>query len=540
VELPQQHERLMELIGHVRDGDLDAARTQELEAILAADPAALAYYVEAIDVMSMLHRQQGVTTEPEGSEAATAPATGPAEPSTRLSQWSVAGWAAALCASLAVGILLGGKLLPSGSSLTTSSNEQTALVNLQGSEIATLSFASGCRWENGDRIRFEGQRLANETMRLEEGVAVVRLDSDVRLVLEGPLHLDLVSVDQAVLRYGNVVFRGNGELDRFTLQTPFSKITDEGTEYAVSVDRAGNAAEIHVFDGRAICESSESQLANGTRESIEIDAGDARRFLDSGSSETIELATSRFIREPVLPRESPGTLLANETFAYDVESPDGKKGGIGWAKPWKAGNGTKTSSNAILRPSKSLAWPGVEVDSGSGSLLVQGNTNLSRIMKQPIRMDQDAAWYLSFLVRKSASAGNAKPGGWGYLTLRNSETKVGHISIGTVTRAGTPRVTHDGRVMTSTDALREDTVYLFVCKILAQSEKADQISIRIYADQDDVDTVEPTAWNITTRPVDSDSVLNELKFSAKNSPPTQFDAIRIGKSWSSVTASYSD
>ena len=538
MELPQQHERLMELIGHVRDGDLDDTETRELEAIIEEDPAALAYYVEAVDVMSMLHRQQGVTTERQGSDAAPSPAPVHVVPSKGSSLWSVAGWSAALCASLVLGIFLGGKLLPRGGSSTTSPKDQAALVDGQGSEIATLSYASGCRWDSGDRTRFEGQRLTSETMRLEEGVAVIRLDSDVRLVLEGPVQLDLVSVDRAMLRYGNVVFCGNGDLDRFTLQTPFSRITDEGTEYAVSVDRDGRVSEIHVFDGRAICEASESKLVDRKIQSIEIDAGDARRFSDSGTSETIELATTRFVREPTVPQESPDTLWAKETFAYGMESLDGQSSGVGWGKPWKVGS--DAPSNAMLRPSESLAWPGVEVDSGSGSLLIQGDTNLFRIIEKPIRMDQDAAWYLSFLVRRSSNTGNAKPRGWGYLTLRNSETKAGHVSIGAVTRAGTPRVTHDGRVMTSTDALREDTVYLFVCKILAQSDRPDQISIRIYADQDDVDTVEPTAWNITTRPVDSDSVLNELKFSAKNCPPTQFDEIRIGKSWSSVTASYSD
>jgi len=538
MELPQEHKRLMELIGLVRDGGLDDSQTSELERILENDPDALTYYVESIDVTTMLYRQQGIVDVEQ--ESAQSPSVIPASV-TRPSQrrWPVAYWSAALAASLAVGVLLGGKLFQANDPSPTHSPD-TAQVVHRHSEIATLSVAAGCRWDSDEAPRYEGQRLKAETLHLKEGVAVVQFDSDVRLVLEGPSHLELASVDRAMLRHGKVVFSGEGDLDRFTLETPFSNFQDEGTEYAVSVDRSGKVGEVHVFDGRVICAPS-PEASSSDNAVVHIDAGDARRISGTGSVETIELASNQFVREPVTQSEPVDSLLVAETFEYDTKTDtrtlEGLDGGTGWQMPWKQVQLSRLTPGATLGIDDSFGWPGRSKPAG-GCMTVTGDASLGRVLQNPIYMNQDAAYYLSFLVRTQAMPQDAQSGGWAYFTLRNLDDKAGKISLSPISHRGTPRIVHDGRVANVAGALRENTVYLFVCKILARQSTDDQVTLRIYADHETVDSVEPSIWSVTARPVRNDSVLNEFRLSARNAKPIQFDKLRIGKTWASVMAPY--
>lgn len=533
MEFPKEHQRLMELIGLVRDGGLDDSQTSELETILENDSDALLYYVESIDVTSMLYRQQGITDAGQDkNESRLVTPESVRQPERKL--WPIVYWSAALCASLAVGVMLGGKLLtgddPAGI------NPSVAIAQVDDGEIATLSFAAGCRWESDDHPRHEGQRLRAETLRLVEGVAVVQFDSDVRLVLEGPSQLEIANVDRAMLRHGKAVFSGEGDLDRFTLETPFSKIQDEGTEFAVSVQRSGEVSEVHVFDGRVTCAPSASKTSDANDQLIQIDAGDARRISGTGSIETIQLASNRFVRDPTVRPESADSLLVAESFTYDAESLVGQSGGEGWVQPWTQELQHQTGPAPTMRR-ESLAWPGKKTADG-GSLAIDGNAGLSRMFQTPIEMNRDAAYYLSFLVRRDSATETTNTGGWAYFTLRNSEDRACKISIGPITHRGRPRITHDGRVANAVSPLREDVTHLFVCKILARQDKGDLIQVRIYGEHETVDSVEPSTWNVSTRPVHSDSILNTFRVSTKNTALIVLDELRIGKTWASVTSPY--
>lgn len=550
MKLPQQHKRLTELIGLVRDGRLTEVETTELEAILESDPEAISYYVEAIDITSLLHRQQGMIVDdgvPEGHVKESRaddvadfviPASfrPPANTPQWRGSWSAVFWTVAVCASLAIGVIAGQVLLPTANPQT---KPPIASVDFSDDEFATLSLSTGCQWDSTQQPRFEGQRLKAETLRLLNGVAVVHFDCDVRLILEGPAQLELAAIDQAMLRHGQVVFAGDGDLERFTLDTPFSRIQDEGTEYAVSVERSGEVGEIHVFDGRVICEPSTQKPTDSAQRLIPLDAGDARRFSGPGSIEKIELASSRFVRQPRVKSETADSTVALESFAYESESLDQQNGGEGWQQPWAMAKRFEAIPGATLRRNESLNWP-TNTNNDSGSLLIDGSTAFVRTLQDPIRMNQDAAYYLSFLIKPHAIAEPKKQRGWAYITLRNPENKVGSISIGPATHHGRVRIMHDGRVANATSSLREDVVYLFACKIQARKNKDDQVFVRIYGDHEIVNAVEPSAWNITARPLKDDNVLSELRLITKNSAPIQLDELRLGTTWSSVTAEYSE
>ncbi|WP_186775059.1 FecR domain-containing protein [Allorhodopirellula solitaria] len=541
----------MKLIGMVRDGDLSDDQQSELEAMLEQDPGALAYYVESIDLISTLHRQQGIagddqvtqTPQPTALPAAQAPAS-PAPIG-----WSSAlQWSGAVLASLAIGVLVGRLFLPIRDNVATLP-ANVNLVSAKGKpEIATLTSASGCVWgpppamphDARYDVPYEGQRLTARALRLAEGVAVVHFDCDVRLVLEGPADLDLVSVDRARLNRGKVVFTGEGDLDRFTLATPFSEIRDEGTEYAVSVEESGTVGEIHVFDGRVSYVPIDESPADTAETSIQVESGQARRFIGSRQVETITLDPSRFVRSPISSRGTADSATTIETFAYDAKALVGLTGGWGWRGAWSQPSRFDSKQGAVLRPSDSLAWSKTRTQTSDGSLILAGDTGLHRTLQDPIRMDRNAAYYLSFLVQKHSATGSENSNGWAYLTLRDPRTEAEKIAIRLTSTRGIPRVAHKGRAANATNRLNNETVYLIVCKILARQDQEDQVSVRIYGDDEPVDSVEPSAWTIKTRPVDDDSVFSELRLYSKNSDPIALDNIRIGRTWSSVASEYSN
>ncbi|SMP42162.1 hypothetical protein SAMN06265222_101724 [Neorhodopirellula lusitana] len=526
--------RLMELIGLLRDskhdGGLDDLQAAELESILESDAEALQYYVKSMDVIAMLHRQQGQFIHEQVEEPSEAAIVGLAKstnvrPVSR-DRRSVAGLGLAVCASLAIGVLAGQLFVPQN---YESLPEVTRIAFSDStSEIATLCSASGCRWDALSESRFEGQRLAPGPLRLIEGVAVIHFDSDVNLVLEGPAYLELANVDGAVLHHGKAVFSGTNDFEQFTLETPFSKFQDEGTEYAVIVDPQNEFEEIHVFDGRVMRDANDTGGTTSQIHALKLDAGEARRFGKLDSIESIRLDSSRFIRNAVVPDDATELVTVAESFAYDRDSLAGLDGGTGWQSPWTQPARYDADQGAKVQTNSPLSWPGRDEDDGSGSLLVEGNTGVHRALQNPIRMNRDGAYYMSFLVRKAPSEK-----GWVCITLRNLEDKKGSISFGL---RGKARVVHGGRSTEGTSKLPGDSVHLLVCKILARKDKADQVTLRVYGEHEIVDTVEPSAWSITARPIFDSSVLRELRLYSKNSSRVELDDIRIGKTWASVTS----
>lgn len=524
---PQDHARLMELVGRLREGQLNEANTQELEALLDRDPEALAYYVESIDLYTLLARQQGCMAQKVDSCIQDKRPVTPSARPRKMQLWFWLGCAA--CIGLAVGLLAGPWLLPdTDPPHRTDSDPTPGSIIAAGQEIATLSAASECQWASNQRPRYEGQRLGNESLHLLQGIATLRFDSHVRLILEGPARLDLLAVDQALLHAGKAVFSNVEDLDRFTLQTPFSQILDKGTEYAVSVNPSSQIVEVHVFDGRVLCKRTDANASH-----VKLDAGQARRFGVSHHDETIPLAPSRFIRTPMVgtaPRHTPQVI---EWFAYHDGRLAGQNGGRGWAGPWVLPNKAQERPKT-MQPHAQLNWPGHRTRPDEGSLLIQNVTALHRPLIRPIRMDQDATTYLSFLVHKKEIPPEERTGGWAFVTLHDPDKD--KIAIGPTGRKGGPRVIHNGRITGATMRLQEGSTYLFACKILARRNKPDQVFVRIYHANEDIDAVEPPTWHIRTDPLLSDSVFDELNIYSRDCEPLRLTGIRIGPTWPSVTS----
>ncbi len=528
--LPKRHLRLIELLELLREGQLTDDDVRELEAILESDPAAIEYYVEAIDIFSSLDRQLGQANARDVVEPES-PLDGLVEHKLNHRRMAAIVLASAICASLLVGLLLG---LWFASSREVEKVDPVEMNEEAVTEIATLSRTVGCVWASGEPFRYEGQRLSAGSLSLLKGVATIRFDSDAMLVVEGPAKLDMLAIDSALVRQGKVVFSGIEDIDAFTLRTPFSTIYDEGTEYGVSVDPMSKSEEIHVFDGGVLRESVLDPTISDSM-SVRLAAGEAQRFASSGAGEVIPLTPSRFTRPDFTASDEQKPPLTVESFDYDEGSLIGQEKGAGFVGPWRIWKGSDWEQSSLVVPDGMIAWTQKARPASNGVLRFQGDTKVLRVLKTPIRLDRDGVYYMSFFLRKAPSNEGISKRGWAYVTLHGRGDNKIIVGLG---GNDSPRLSHNTRGVNAAMRIAPEHSYLFVCKIIARRDGADQVFARIYMDGDPVDRIDPIAWNMSAPPLASDEVLDELRLCCRKSQSLLLDEIRIGRSWGIVTDGY--
>ncbi len=132
--------------------------------------------------------------------------------------------------------------------------------------IAMLARAVDVRWAEGTAPLRVGSALEPGWLRLESGLAQVVFYSGVRLVIEGPAELRLVSLSEAVCPTGRLLAEVPPPARGFRLKTDQLSVMDLGTEFAIDATRA--RTEIHVFKGKV-------ELNPGTAAERSLDAGQA-------------------------------------------------------------------------------------------------------------------------------------------------------------------------------------------------------------------------------------------------------------------------
>jgi hypothetical protein len=214
------------------NGQLDDARTGELEARLLADAAARRAFVRYVRlhtdlVFELRARQASDRVLSRLDRDVSAP---PPDPARRRTNWVGVLLTAAAVVLLAVGISLGlFRPRPAGDEA-----------------VAWLANAQNCTWADGEP---PGELRPGRAVRIDRGLAEVRFRCGARIVIEGPAHLDLIS-DRAVgLRRGKLTARVPAEAVGFEVRSPEGKVIDLGTEFGVAVGADG-ATDVYVFEGQ--------------------------------------------------------------------------------------------------------------------------------------------------------------------------------------------------------------------------------------------------------------------------------------------------
>jgi len=551
---PEVRLELLRLLSALCDGNLTEVQHLRLEQMLQADPECRRLYLQYTDVHARLLLHPGLgggaplpaDGEPVPAQPPAPAARPPAQDRRRrvgqALRYALAG-ATTLAASLLVQVFW---WHPQGSGGGPGPAAGPGATRPQAAgAVATLTQTADCAWQNPREPLHTGSRLVPGELRLRKGVVRIRFDAGSELLLEGPAELRLDSGTAATLLLGKVVFRTDAAAAPFDLHTPSATLMDLGTEYAVAVDPEGE--EIHVFEG----EIQRVPLgAAAGAEPEHLRAGEARRAarVPAFPSQPTEFDPARFVRRlPGQPHLDPAAgLLAYEGFDYrDPEALEKGKadGGFGWTSPWGPSPAGPRQPNAPRPPAisveQSLVRPGAAVPAVGGHFECVGSAVYYRRLATPVRLDTEGVYYLSFLFRRQGPP--AHPMDVVSLMLRPDEEPRKRPDLSnrlTIGAGGSNQIfTHLGRACSRASLpLGNGITYLLVAKIVAGSYAAGQVFVRVYAPREPIGTEEPGSWTLVGPPFESHQVFEWLGVHVHSNNRQAIDEIRLGTTWSSVTA----
>lgn len=525
------NDELDELIAKACDGRADDTDRARLTGLLRRDPDARDEYLRQVDLHAALADEAMPLAESNIINYTPRELT---ETSRPFAWHDVLKLAAAIAVLLGIGAVMFRQSPP---------EIPIAASAVSTRPIATLLFAENCRWAESQLA--EGTRLASGRIELLTGTAVVRWDGGAEAVLTGPVELELESAGSARLHHGEVVVRATDGAEGFTLHTPASEVVDLGTEFAVKVESTG-ATEVHVLDGEVACRDE-----GASNQGDVLVAGKAVRFERAESSpKTVELNAPRFaeVIRRIKPKERPDLMTVYEGFPYDAGSyaPAEILKGKGWAGPWRLRSQSEMQTRReldsatdmrIVHGKLSVAWP---VRGGRLGMLEMpaGKSFRVRPMAKPIDMTADAITYFSLMTHEPdhlAKKTRKLPNEGVRLTFRSSVDYWGEALSFGMSQSLRPRIrTGTGYGVISSLSIPDEQSLLWVGKIVSRAEGEDEVSFRIYGQQDSLDYAEPGEWHVVTRGLQHDAKLNLVLVTSQGASPRVVDELRIGPTWRSV------
>jgi hypothetical protein len=524
---------LRKLIGLCVTGDITPEQHELLQAELKSNPQARNAFRERLDVESALRTwaaedaRAGIHTNSQHSSASRA----------LLLRVMLA--IAASVAFIAVGWWMWG--LRDG-------NQPQPIVELPNdagvnrvSYVGTIGAQHDCVWQSDSTV-ITGGRFSSRKLSLASGVAELKFDSGTNVILEGPCEFKVVDFDTAHLLAGSVVVHVTELSDGFVLSTPEATILDEGTEYAVTLDE--EATEVHVFDGAIRWEPISKDDAPATER---IETGEARRYSRSqpGHGARIPFGQRLFVRqiEAEVRNEAGQALLAYDGFENLAGRIQRDRSGFGWSGGWQSGRRGRGQLGEIVNAPSDTVF-GIE-RSGRRLLRLSAGEAIVREFEKPLPLDTGNAYFVSFLLRRSAvndlteSAANE----FFELALINDGERTGHRSrkwftFG-ITSSRQPFIKSVGTIASAARVIDVDEHYFCIGKILVTHDQV-TTSFRIYDSSESLDTYEPTAWTVVGSTGPCDFRLAGIRIGTAQDAIYDIDELRIGTTWLSVVATSSD
>ena len=526
------------------DGELDDAQVMELERRLSTDPELAAFAAELYVEHRLLSlalckepadrfaqatlarvAEEGQDFSRKVQSRITSVSTLSVRPQSQRLTWAHYAFAASLAAMLA--LVLAWWTTPAPST--------------PARPVATLVLADRCTWEGAALV--PGQRLVSGALRLRSGTALVRFDGGAEVLLSGTVDLTLESAGSAALQMGTVTVRANELAAGFILRTPVSEVTDLGTEFALSVDRAG-ATDLQVIEGEVAWRGLRSNTAdNGTV--LRQGQGVRLRSASDATGEVLALtATSLATQVQRLSVSDQGRLLSYDGFDYAFSRTTSRQqnadGGTGWRAPWFRSQPTNDLPLDFV-PGKNLAMPaGLAASMGGQVELV---TEISkpdtyrdaymRVFAEPFDLSRDGVRYLSLLVQRTATF-DGPTHHWFRCMLTSETVSNDRLGFGIMSN-GCPHLLNRFGNSNGTTAISDGRPYLCVFKVVSGKVEPDQAFLRIYAADDTVDRHEPATWTLVGQPGHYHGVLGSIHINNGTDRAWSVDELRIGTSWESVT-----
>ena len=409
--------------------------------------------------------------------------------------------------------------------------------------IATVLFAEGTEWRGF--APEEGHALKVGTIHLQKGIAVIRFHGGAEVALSGDTDLELVTSGSARLTQGQAFVRSADGAEGFHLETPTCKLLDLGTEFSAQVSKE-DGTQVHVLEGEVAART----LGKDPSSERILKRGEAMRFAaDPSPGEAIPFNATRFsdVIRKAQPHERPDLMLAYDGFHYDAGryQPEDITRGKGWAGPWRLRSESErphhqpdeTTDMHIVHGKLNVVWP---VEGGKLGMLEMppGKTYRIRPMKTGIDMGRDSVRYFSLMVHEpdhSQTRPDQRPRESVRLTFRSSTDYLGgHLSFGITNRLHPQIQTQPGVGDVSPAEAPSKQTTLWIGKIMTRKHGEDEISFRIYGEDDALDYAEPATWHVLSRGVHQDHKLDLLVLSSEGRSSRVIDEFRLGPTWRSV------
>lgn len=151
--------------------------------------------------------------------------------------------------------------------------------------VAMLNRVVDAEWNQTGEAPRLGAPLEPGWLRLRSGFAQIVFYSGVRVVMEGPAELRLVSPGEAVFSNGRLIAEVPPPAKGFQVRTPRMAVTDLGTMFGVDV--TPGRTELHVFSGSVEFQTSVSTTKQGVREGVGViaDGTAATRLIPASREE---------------------------------------------------------------------------------------------------------------------------------------------------------------------------------------------------------------------------------------------------------------
>lgn len=232
-------EELHQLIEAWRDGTIAPADFARLEERLRTDEAARRTLRRAANLDSALRDWAGRDAMLESWLP------------VRSRRWiGSANWTWAAAAAVAL-LLCFATFFWGGQRATKRTTDRLTAPEHTDAGCAVLAQTVGAEWTGASQPR-TGDAVNPGSLTLRAGLAQIEFFSGATLIVEGPAQLDLVSPWEAKCREGKARIRVPPAAKGFRFSAPGMQLVDLGTEFAVNVDGAGHAPEVHVFNGEVI------------------------------------------------------------------------------------------------------------------------------------------------------------------------------------------------------------------------------------------------------------------------------------------------
>ena len=220
--------------------------------------------------------------------------------------------------------------------------------------------------------------------------------------------------------------------------------------------------------------------------------------------------------------------------------------GKGWAGPWRLRTPLEsrrhrepdtTTDMHIVHGKLNVAWP---VPGGRLGMLEMpaGRTYRVRPMSAPIDLASENVTYFSMMTQEpdhSFRAKAARPQEGVRLTFRSSEDYWGDALSFGLSSDQRPVVNNGrGDSTRSAQSIPDEQSLLWIGKILSRADGEDEVSFRIYGQDDALDFMEPAEWHVSTRGLEMKARLDLVLLTSHGTSPRIVDELRIGPTWRSV------